>query len=166
MPLVVDADALNAFAADAGALADRASDAVLTPHAGEFIRLMGDSGKVARGGDRVEQARKAAHETACTVLLKGPHTLIATLQGPVLVNPTGGPTLATAGTGDVLTGTIAALLARSAGRSPSEAAASAAFVHGMAGDLAAERWGEGTVASNVAALLPEAIRAVRAAGDG
>jgi ADP-dependent NAD(P)H-hydrate dehydratase / NAD(P)H-hydrate epimerase len=164
VPLVVDADALNAFAGDAGALAGRASDAVLTPHAGEFVRLMSLSATENWEGDRVELARKAVQETGCTVLLKGPRTLVATRKGGVLVNPTGGPSLATAGTGDVLTGTLAAMLSR--GRSPSEAAAAAAYVHGLAGDLAAERWGEGAVASDVAALLPEAIRTVRAAGSG
>jgi hydroxyethylthiazole kinase-like uncharacterized protein yjeF len=164
-PLVLDADGLNAFAGDAGAIAERASDAVLTPHAGEFMRLMGLSGEEAWRGDRVELVRKAAHETGCIVLLKGPQTLIGTLEGHVFVNPTGGPALATAGTGDVLTGTLAALLARRAGRVPSEVAISAAYVHGLAGDLAAERTGEGTVASDVAALLPEAIAATRA-GDG
>lgn len=164
-PLVLDADGLNAFAGDAGAIAERTSDAVLTPHAGEFVRLMGLSSEESWGGDRVELARKAAGEAGCTVLLKGPQTLIATLQGSVFVNPTGGPALATAGTGDVLTGTLAALVARGVGRAPAEAAISAAYVHGLAGDLAAERFGEGTVASDVAALLPEAIAAVRA-GDG
>jgi NAD(P)H-hydrate epimerase len=165
-PLVLDADGLNAFAGDAGAISERASDAVLTPHAGEFARLMGLSSEETWGADRVELARKAAQETGCTVLLKGPQTLIATSQGPVLVNPTGGPALATAGTGDVLTGTLAALLARGVGREPHEAAISAAYAHGLAGDLAAERWGEGTVASDVAALLPEAISAIRAVAGG
>jgi NAD(P)H-hydrate epimerase len=164
-PLVLDADGLNAFAGDAGAIADRTSDAVLTPHLGDFIRLMGLSSEEAGGGDRVELVRKAAHETGCTVLLKGPQTLIGSLEGHVLVNPTGSPALATAGTGDVLTGALAALLARGVGRAPSEAAICAAYVHGLAGDMAAERTGEGTVASDVAALLPEAIAAIRA-GDG
>ena len=81
----------------------------------------------------------------------------------MLVNPTGGPALATGGTGDVLTGTIAAFLSR--GVAPQEAAAAAAYVHGLAGDLAADRTGEGTVASDVAGLLPEAVRAVRTAED-
>jgi NAD(P)H-hydrate epimerase len=82
----------------------------------------------------------------------------------VYVNPTGGPALATGGTGDVLTGTVAAMLAR--GLAPQYAAAAGAFVHGTAGDLAADLTGEGTVASEVAGLLPDALAAVRAAGDG
>jgi NAD(P)H-hydrate epimerase len=98
------------------------------------------------------------------VLLKGARTLVAVPTGGVRVNPTGGPALATAGTGDVLTGTLAALLARGIGRAPADAAIAAAYVHGLAGDLATERRGEGTVASDVADLLPEAIAVVRAAG--
>jgi NAD(P)H-hydrate epimerase len=160
-PLVVDADGLNAFAGEAWAIAERASDAVLTPHAGEFARLM-DLGDEA--GDSVELVRKSSRTTGCVVLLKGARTLVAVPTGGVRVNPTGGPALATAGTGDVLTGTLAALLARGIGRAPADAAIAAAYVHGLAGDLATERRGEGTVASYVADLLPEAIAVVRAAG--
>jgi ADP-dependent NAD(P)H-hydrate dehydratase / NAD(P)H-hydrate epimerase len=163
LPVVLDADGLYAFRGDASAIADRASDAVLTPHAGEFARLMNVSADDIRD-DRVGLARKAAQETRGVLLLKGPRTLVAAPEGRVYVNPTGGPALATGGTGDVLTGTVAAMLAR--GLAPQYAAAAGAFVHGTAGDLAAERTGEGTIASDVAALLPDAIAAVRAAGDG
>jgi ADP-dependent NAD(P)H-hydrate dehydratase / NAD(P)H-hydrate epimerase len=163
IPVVLDADGLYAFRGDASAIADRASDAVLTPHAGEFARLMNVSADDIRD-DRVGLTRKAARETRGVLLLKGPRTLVAAPDGHAYVNPTGGPALATGGTGDVLTGTVAALLAR--GLAPQYAAAAGAFVHGTAGDLAAERTGEGTVASDVAALLPGAIAAVRAAGDG
>jgi NAD(P)H-hydrate epimerase len=108
-------------------------------------------------------ARKAAQEARGVVLLKGPRTLVAAPEGRVYVNPTGGPSLATGGTGDVLTGTIAALLAR--GLAPQYAAAAGAFVHGTAGDLAAELTGEGTVASDVATLIPDAVEAIRGAMD-
>jgi hydroxyethylthiazole kinase-like uncharacterized protein yjeF len=162
VPVVLDADGLYAFAGDVSALADRVSDAVLTPHAGEFARLMNVSADDIRD-DRVGLARKAAQEGRGVVLLKGPRTLVAAPEGRVYVNPTGGPSLATGGTGDVLTGTIAALLARGLG--PQYAAAAGAFVHGTAGDLAAELTGEGTVASDVVTLIPDAVEAIRGAMD-
>jgi NAD(P)H-hydrate epimerase len=163
VPVVLDADGLYAFRGDASAIGDRASDAVLTPHAGEFARLMSVSADDIRD-DRVGLARKAAKETRAVLLLKGPRTLVAAPEGRVYVNPTGGPALATGGTGDVLTGTVAAMLAR--GLAPQYAAAAGAFVHGTAGDLAAELTGEGTMATDVAALLPDAVAAIRAAEDG
>ena len=161
VPLVVDADGLNAFTGDGAALAERCSGAVVTPHAGEFARLTGVPA-VEAAGDRVGHARKAAHEFGCAVLLKGPRTLVAEPGGRVTVNPTGGPSLATGGTGDVLTGAVAAFLAR--GLEPAVAAMCGAFVHGAAGDLAADELGEGTTAMDVAGRLPAAIAAVRAGG--
>ena len=163
VPMVVDADALNAFRDQPSLLSERASAAVLTPHAGEFGRLTGlSSSEVVE--DRVGHARKAAAEFRATVLLKGSRTVIAGPSGQALVNPTGGPYLATGGTGDVLTGAIAAFLARRL--DPMEAAAAAAFVHGLAGRQAAARLGEGAVASDVAAHLPEAVLAVRSGEAG
>ena len=158
VPVVVDADGLNAFRAQPSLLSERASAAVLTPHAGEFGRLTGLSSSEVME-DRVGHARKAATEFRATVLLKGSRTVIAGPGSLTLVNPTGGAYLATGGTGDVLTGAIAAFLAR--GLEPMEAAASAAFVHGLAGRMAATRLGEGVVASDVAAHLPAAVLAVR-----
>jgi hydroxyethylthiazole kinase-like uncharacterized protein yjeF len=158
VPVIVDADGLNAFRDEPSLLADRASPVVLTPHAGEFGRLTGlSSTEVVE--DRVGHARKAAEEFRATVLLKGSRTVIAEPGGRALVNPTGGPYLATGGTGDVLTGAIAAFLAR--GVEPTEAAAAAAFVHGLAGRMAAERRGDGVVASDVVAHLPGAVLAAR-----
>jgi ADP-dependent NAD(P)H-hydrate dehydratase / NAD(P)H-hydrate epimerase len=157
VPLVIDADAINAFAGRAGELAGRAAPAVLTPHAGEFGRLF-EMPAEAVEEDRVGLARKAAAETGCLVLLKGSRSVIASPEGDVAINPTGSSVLATAGTGDVLTGIVAALLAR--GVQPMEAAAAGAFVHGLAGSLAGERTGEGTVAGDVAGAVPEAIRRV------
>jgi NAD(P)H-hydrate epimerase len=154
IPVVVDADALNAFEGHASELAGRRSPGVITPHEGEFARLFGiPTSEVLE--DRVGLARKAAAETAGAVLLKGPLTLVAHPEGQVRVNPTGSPSLATGGTGDVLAGAVAALLAR--GVSPVDAASAAAYVHGLAGEIAASRTGEGTTASDVARLLPEAI---------
>jgi hydroxyethylthiazole kinase-like uncharacterized protein yjeF len=152
VPVVLDADGLNAFAGRAPELADRAAEAVLTPHVGEFGRLTGLSSREVME-DRVGHARKAAAELRCTVLLKGPRTLVADPDGTVRVNPTGGPFLASGGTGDVLTGAVAAFLAR--GLRPADAAVLGAYVHGEAGRMAADELGEqGAIASDVAARLP------------
>ncbi|MGH2692397.1 MAG: NAD(P)H-hydrate dehydratase [Actinomycetota bacterium] len=158
VPVVADADALNAFEGHASELARRRAAGVITPHEGEFGRLFGmPSSEVME--DRVGFARKAASETGGVVLLKGPHTLVARPGGEVRVNTTGGPVLATAGTGDVLTGAIAALLAR--GLDPADAASAAAYVHGIAGEMAGRISGEGTLASDVARLLPSAALGLR-----
>jgi NAD(P)H-hydrate repair Nnr-like enzyme with NAD(P)H-hydrate dehydratase domain len=105
--------------------------------------------------DRVGHARKLAAETQAVVLLKGTRTLVAASDGSVRVNPTGGPFLATGGTGDVLTGMIAGLLARHL--APVDAASAAAFIHGVAGSAAAEVSGEGTTASDVLERVAEAF---------
>jgi ADP-dependent NAD(P)H-hydrate dehydratase / NAD(P)H-hydrate epimerase len=156
---VLDADGLGAFAGRGAEVAERRSDAVLTPHAGEFGRLTGlTSSEVLE--DRVGHARKAAAEFRCPVLLKGSRTVVARPDGTVFVNATGGPYLATGGTGDVLTGAIAAFLAR--GLEPADAAILGAYAHGVAGRAAAAERGEGTVASDVAAELPHALRSLSA----
>jgi ADP-dependent NAD(P)H-hydrate dehydratase / NAD(P)H-hydrate epimerase len=158
VPFVLDADGLNAFAGRAGDLADRKAEAVLTPHVGEFTRL---SGVTARelADDRLRHARALVATTGAVTLLKGSRTLVVTSDGLVRVNPTGGPVLATAGSGDVLTGVIGGLLAR--GLDPADAASAGAYVHGLAGILAGRSLGEGTLASDVAAHLPEAVNRVR-----
>jgi NAD(P)H-hydrate epimerase len=158
VPLVLDADGLNAFAARAGELAGRRSHAVLTPHAGEFGRLAGITARDV-GADRIGHTRKLAAETQATVLLKGSRTVVAAPDGRTWVNPTGGAFLATGGTGDVLTGMIAGLLAR--GLVASEAATAAAYVHGVAGQLAGRKAAEGTTAGDVLACLPRALEEVR-----
>jgi len=161
VPLVVDADGLNAFAGQGPLLAERASDAVITPHPAEFGRLTGlSAGEVME--DRVGHARKAASEFRCAVLLKGSRTVVAEAGGRARVNPTGGPYLATGGTGDVLTGAIAGLMA--GGIPPADAAVLGAFVHGLAGRMAAEQLGTGTVASDVLERLPLALRGLSAQG--
>lgn len=158
VPVVLDADGLNAFTGRAPELAARRAELVLTPHAGEFARLVGASAREI-AADRLGHVRALAAEAKATVLLKGTRTLIATPDGHARVNPTGGPYLATGGTGDVLTGAIAGLLAR--GLAPVDAASVAAFVHGRAGALAAERTGEGTTAVDVLEHLAEALRGIR-----
>jgi ADP-dependent NAD(P)H-hydrate dehydratase / NAD(P)H-hydrate epimerase len=158
VPTVADADALNAFAGRATDIAEHRSDLVLTPHDGEFVRLAGGTIRELHE-DRLGRLRKLAGETRAAVLLKGHPALVASPTGEVRLNPTGGPALSTAGTGDVLTGATAALLAR--GSNAFDAATAAAFVHGLAGDLAALSLGEGTTALDVLARLPEAVRLVQ-----
>jgi NAD(P)H-hydrate epimerase len=164
VPVVLDADGLNAFSMHgAGSvelreLADRRAELVATPHAGEFARLTGvPSGDLAT--DRMGHARKAAADLRATVLLKGPRTIVAEPSGVVRVNPTGGPALATGGTGDVLTGAIAALVAR--GLEPADAAVLGAFVHGLAGSAAGTDLGDGATATDVLARLPATMANLR-----
>jgi NAD(P)H-hydrate epimerase len=155
-PIVLDADGLNAFEGDAEALGRRAADAVLTPHDGEFARLMLRS--VAEMADRVTAARALAEAARAVVVLKGTRSVIAPPDGLVRVNPTGTPVLATAGTGDVLTGVIGGLLAR--GMQPLEAATAGAFLHGLAGRSAGSELGEGALAGDVADRIPDAVEAL------
>jgi ADP-dependent NAD(P)H-hydrate dehydratase / NAD(P)H-hydrate epimerase len=157
VPVVLDADGLNAFAGRADELSDRKADLVLTPHAGEFARLAGVSATDLQA-DRIRHLRELAARASATVLLKGSRTLIATPDGLVRINPTGGPALATGGTGDVLTGMIAGLVAR--GLEVADAATAAAFVHGIAGKLAAEDLGDGATAGDVLERVPVAMREV------
>ncbi len=160
VPVILDADGLNAFAGRAEELADRKADLVLTPHAGEFARLAGVSASDLQA-ERVRLVRELAARTAATVLLKGSRTLIATPDGVVRINPTGGPALATGGTGDVLTGMIAGLVAR--GLEVHDAAIAAAYAHGIAGALAATELGDGATAGDVLARVPAAMREVAGA---
>ncbi|MBE1531486.1 NAD(P)H-hydrate dehydratase [Actinomadura algeriensis] len=132
LPVLVDADGLT-IVARRRALLRRPAPTVLTPHAGELARLLGAE-RDAVEARRLEHARRAADELGATVLLKGSTTLVAEQDRPVRVNPTGTPRLATAGTGDVLSGLIGALLA---GGTPAlDAAAGGAYLHGLAGRLA------------------------------
>lgn len=134
LPAVLDADALNAFAGRLGELARRGAPTLLTPHPGELGRLLGVSTREVTA-DRLGTARRAAERSGAVVLLKGHRTLIACPGGYTYVNPTGNPAMATGGSGDVLTGIIAALVAQ--GLEVGEAAWAGAFLHGRAGDLAA-----------------------------
>jgi len=160
VPLVLDADGLNAFTGDGAALRDRGVDAVLTPHVGEFARLTGVKPRDL-DADRPSHVRAFAEQTGAVALLKGSRTLIAQPGGRLLVNVTGSPVLATAGTGDVLTGMIGALLAR--GVAPLESAAAAAYLHGLAGLFAGRDLGEGALAGDVLERIPEAVAHVEGA---
>ena len=154
-PMVVDADGLNAFRGGIDTLRRRDAEAVLTPHDGEFDRLMGRS--VTETGSRIDAARALAEAADAVALLKGTRTVIAPTRGLVRVNPTGTPVLATAGTGDVLTGIVGGLLARGAGTV--DAATAGAYLHGVAGRIAGRRSGEGTLAGDVVERIPEAFSA-------
>ncbi|MEV0252172.1 NAD(P)H-hydrate dehydratase [Nocardia sp. NPDC050712] len=131
LPVVVDADGLTMVAEDPDLVRGRSAPTVLTPHAGEFARLTGHE----VGADRVAAVRALAESWQLTVLLKGRATIIATPGRPALVNDAGGSWAATAGSGDVLSGLIGALLA--AGKDPQWAAAAAARAHALAANLAA-----------------------------
>ena len=154
--IVIDADGLFAFAGDLGALAGRPSPAVLTPHEGEMGRLLGESSEWVRA-NRLEAVRRAAVQCGCVVLLKGPDTLVADPGGRLCVSHAGPSGLATAGSGDVLTGVVAAMLAR--GGDAWTATCAAAEAHGRAGRIASERIGpSGIIATDVIAALPGALR--------
>jgi len=155
VPLVLDADGLSALAEDTAPLRKRSGLTVITPHPGEMATLLELSGQGVQA-DRVGVARRAASDLGCVVVLKGAGTIVASPEGPAFLNPTGGPELATAGTGDVLTGVIGALLAE--GLDASSAAVTGVFVHGLAGTVASRSaGGRGIVAWDVAEALPAAV---------
>ncbi|XTP36096.1 NAD(P)H-hydrate dehydratase [Mycobacterium sp. TJFP1] len=157
LPVIVDADGLTILSAHPELVADRTAPTVLTPHAGEFARLAG----APPGDDRVAATRRLADRLGVTVLLKGNVTVVAEAGGPVRLNAAGNSWAATAGSGDVLSGVIGALLA--AGLPPGEAAAAAAFVHARAADLSARDPGPAaapTSASRILAHLRPALASI------
>ncbi len=155
-PMIIDADGLNALSKDIGALEGDHGDLVLTPHPGEMARLLGTTTEEVQS-NRMEAVKQAASRFRCVVVLKGARTLIADPSGNVFINPTGGPGLATGGTGDVLAGAIGGLMAQ--GLSPLDAAICGAFIHGRAGDIAAEQIGAaGMIAGDVLRALPAALK--------
>lgn len=156
LPVLIDADGLTILAAHPDMVANRAAPTVLTPHAGEFARLAGSP----PGADRVGACRRLAEAFGATVLLKGNVTVIADPGGAVYLNPAGQSWAATAGSGDVLSGMIGALLA--AGLPPAEAAAAAAFVHARAAALSAADPGPGDAPTSASRIIPH-IRAALAA---
>ena len=158
--LVVDADALNAFEGAAEKLNGRGRTVVITPHPGEMSRLTGLSIAEIQA-HRLEVARDFAREHELIVVLKGHRTLIAAPDSTVWVNPTGNPGMATGGTGDILTGMVAGLIAQHP-QHPLEATALAVYLHGLAGDLASESVGENSlVATDLVRFLPQAFAQMR-----
>jgi hydroxyethylthiazole kinase-like uncharacterized protein yjeF len=164
LPTVLDADGLNAFADHAAELAGKDRSLVITPHPGEMARLLGST-VAAVQGDRVGIARTFARKHRVIVVLKGHRTLIADPSGEVWVNTSGNPGMATGGTGDILTGIVAGLVAQNPKRIL-EAVIAAVYLHGMAGEVAREQMGEHSlVATDLLRALPEAFRRVRQAAQ-
>lgn len=158
IPTVIDADGLNIVAAKLEALDRLRGRAVLTPHPGEFARLVGRSSEEVLK-HRLEITPEFAVRHGVTVVLKGHRTLIAGPDGRVFVNPTGNPGMATGGTGDVLSGIIAAQIVQE--KDPLGAVLSAVYVHGLAGDIAADRLGEKSLtAGDIVRYLSPAMRAL------
>jgi ADP-dependent NAD(P)H-hydrate dehydratase / NAD(P)H-hydrate epimerase len=161
LPVVLDADGLNAFAGCIKTLRAGERVRVLTPHPGEMGRLTGGKALeiVAR---RLDVAREFAQKHGVQLVLKGFRTLTAAPDGQVWVNPTGNPGMATGGSGDVLTGITAALLAQYPDRSPTEVTAAAVYLHGLAGDIAARELGEASmIAGDILESLPRAYQEIR-----
>jgi len=158
VPVVVDADALTVVASNPSLVSARSAPTVLTPHAGELTRLLGlePAARADVEARRLEHARAAANALGATVLLKGSTTVVCSPDGFVRVNSTGTSWLATAGSGDVLSGIVGALLA--GGMSALDAASCAAYLHGAAGRTAAQD--APIVADDIIAGLPAAIRSL------
>jgi NAD(P)H-hydrate epimerase len=168
VPLVIDADGLNALAAAGGEASaldvlHREAPTVLTPHPGEMARLVGGRASDVQR-ERPERAIALARETGAVVVLKGERTLVAEPSGRAAVAAAGNPGMATGGTGDVLAGVVGSLLAR---HGALLSATAAVVVHGRAGDFAArERGEEGMTAGDVVEALPAAIESVRRVAGG
>lgn len=162
VPQVIDADGLNCLGKEPSVLENLSRNTVLTPHPGEMANLTGLSTAEIQG-KRVDIARKWAEKWGVTVVLKGYRTVIAGLGGGVAVNSTGNSGMATGGTGDVLTGLVGGLLAQ--GMSPWDAARLGVYLHGLAGDIAAEvLTPESMIAGDIVESLPDAWRRLHGKG--
>ncbi|MDD3581237.1 MAG: NAD(P)H-hydrate dehydratase [Desulfobacca sp.] len=156
MPLVIDADGLNALAEDLTCLEQAAGPIILTPHPGEMSRLVDKSTREIQA-ERLEQAQALAQRYKVIVVLKGAQTVVADPEGRVSINPTGNPALASGGTGDVLTGMIGGFLAQ--GLEPFDAARLGVYLHGLAADQRADWQGDcGLLAGELLEELPEVIK--------
>ena len=154
-PMVLDADALNCIAGDPEILKRRKADIIITPHPGEMARLCGSTAKEVNH-DRAKTAQSFAENYGVITVLKGAGTIIASPKGRALLNTTGNSGMATGGSGDVLAGMTAALLAQ--GKDAFDCAAAAVYLHGTAGDLAAERLGRlSMLPSDIISYIPNAL---------
>jgi NAD(P)H-hydrate epimerase len=161
-PAVLDADALNALTGRTALLASCKTPPIITPHPGEMARLEADATPQTVNSDRIGTASRFARERGLFVVLKGARTVVARPDGAVAICPTGNPGMATAGTGDVLTGMMVGLLAQ--GMPSWEAACAATYLHGAAGDLAAARMGQaGMISGDVIEEIPHALRQIHQA---
>jgi NAD(P)H-hydrate epimerase len=161
LPTILDADGLNAFAGRANELRERAAPLAVTPHPGEMARLLGCTTAQVQA-DRLMTALNAAKEWNAFVVLKGHCTIVATPDGRAFINSTGNPGMATGGTGDVLTGMLAGLTAQFASAPWEQVLGLGVYLHGLAGDFAAEQFGEQSlIATDLVAAIPRAWREVR-----
>lgn len=159
IPVVLDADGLNAFARETGLPTGARRPLLLTPHPGEMARLLGVTTREVQR-DRVRTASRLASRLRCHVILKGHLTVIARPDGSASINPTGNPGMATGGSGDVLTGLLAGLLAQ--GLEAATAARLGVYLHGLAGDLAAAETGESPLlARDILSHFPRALSQIR-----
>jgi hydroxyethylthiazole kinase-like uncharacterized protein yjeF len=159
VPVVLDADALNILASNSDVLKSLSRPAVVTPHPGEFARLLKLSTKEVLGR-RLELVPRFAKKFRVYVVLKGYRTLTATPEGKTFINPTGNPGMATAGSGDVLSGMIASMIVQE--KNILDAILAAVYVHGLSGDIGADRLGEKSLtAGNLITYLPAAIKALK-----
>ena len=163
-PMVLDADGLNAFEGSADELDGKDRTLVITPHPGEMARLVGSTVSAVQQ-DRIATARKFAAERQLIVVLKGHRTLIAAPDGEVWVNVTGNPGMATGGTGDILTGMVAGMMAQNP-QNVFQAVIAAVYLHGLAGDLACESMGEHSLtATDLLHTLPGAFGRARKSAE-
>ncbi|MBD3305720.1 NAD(P)H-hydrate dehydratase [candidate division KSB3 bacterium] len=157
IPLVIDADGLNAVAEDPDVLLEAKAPIILTPHPGEMARIVPNT---RIQNNRIQVAQESAQTYKSYIALKGVRTVVASPDGNVFINPTGNPGMATAGTGDVLTGVIAGLISQNI--IPIEATKSGVFLHGLAGDIVAEEKGEyGMIAGDLLEAIPYAIKRIQ-----
>jgi NAD(P)H-hydrate epimerase len=160
VPLLIDGDGLTAIAENSGILRSRKAATILTPHLGEMARLTGKPAAEI-SGNKIAVLREATEKLKATIVLKGAHSLIGTHKGNVYINLSGNAGMATAGSGDVLTGCIAAMYGL--GLKPDEATRKGVFLHGYAGDLAADKKGvDGITAKDIMEFLPQALKNDRA----
>lgn len=157
-PVVIDADGLNMLRDDPGVMKNARAKLIITPHPGEAARLLNRrTDDINR--DRQKSARELASVTGAVTVLKGAGSVVATPEGKTYINTTGNPGMATGGSGDVLTGVIAALAGQ--GLEPEAAATAGVFLHGLAGDMASDRMGEyGLIASDIANMVALAIKSI------
>ncbi len=160
VPLLIDGDGLTAIADNTEILRSRKAPTILTPHLGEMARLTGKSA-VQISSHKIKVLRETAEKLKATIVLKGAHSMIGTRSGEVYINLTGNAGMATAGSGDVLTGCIAAMYGM--GLRPDAATRKGVFMHGYAGDLAVAKKGtDGITAKDIMEFLPQAIKNDRA----
>lgn len=161
VPVILDADGLNAFAGRSNELRNSRGMLAVTPHPGEMARLVSSSVKEIQA-QRLEMARKSAADWQAFVILKGHQTVIAAPDGRAWINSTGNPGMSTGGTGDVLTGILAGMTAQFGAQNWETALTLGVYLHGLAGDLAAEEFGEAPlIASDVIRMIPPALAQLR-----